>query len=132
MEGYIIESGHFHRNEYAWENGDLPKTDSHLVLTQKDFGGRVHKTIKDLIGDIEMNYIRVDGVKWYSKYVGCLTCHYFTNYKGISPTQEELDKYYKGEVTLWVHDVSIYITKVVKTLPTNEDLKKEGIEIYPL
>lgn len=130
MEGYIIESVCFQRTRDDWEKGELPNTTVYWELTQRDFGGQVYKTIKDLIKHVEMNYILVKGLEWFTMDDGRLTCQYSANDKGYAPTQEEWDKFTAGEMLLWAHDVDIYITKVVKTTPTMDDIEKEGIEIY--
>lgn len=130
VEGYMIEGVHFQRTRDDWEKGELSNTEMHWELTQRDFGGQIYKTIKDPIGHVEMNYIPVKELKWFTVYEGCLTCQYRANDKGYAPTQEEWDKFTAGEMLLWAHVVDIYITKVVKITPTMDDIEKEGIAIY--
>lgn len=129
VEGYIIESVHFQRTLDDWEKGELPNTTVYHVLTQRDFSGQVYKTIKDLIKHVEMNYIPVEELEWFTMDDGRLTCQYSANDGGNPPTQEEWDKFTAGEIRLWAHDVDIYIAKVVKTTPTMDDIEKEGIAI---
>ena len=130
LEGYMIESVHFRRTQDDWERGELPNTEMHWMLTQSDFGGQIYKTIKDLIRHVEMNYILVKEQEWFTMDDGRLTCNYSANGKGYAPTQEEWEKFQTGEILLWAHDVDIYITKVVKSVPTMDDIEKEGIEVY--
>lgn len=131
VEGYIIESVHFQRTRDDREKGELPNTSVYHVLTERDFGGQVYKTIKDLIKHVEMNYIPIiKDLEWFTMDDGRLTCQYSSNDRGNSPTQEEWDKFTNGEMLLWAHDVNIYIAKVVKTTPTMDDIEKEGIAIY--
>lgn len=130
VEGYIIESAHFQRTRDDWEKGELPNTTVYWNLTQRDFGGQVYRTIKDLIKHVEMNHILVNDLEWFTLDDGRLTCQYTVNDRDEAPTQEEWDKFQKGEMLLWAYDVDVYIAKVVKTTPTMDDIEKEGIEIY--
>ena len=127
----MIESVLFQRTRHTVVLGELPNTTLYHVLTGRDFGGQVYKTIKDLIKHVEMNYIPIiKDLEWFTMDDGRLTCQYSANDRGNSPTQEEWGKFTKGEIPLWAHDVDIYIAKVVKTTPTMDDIEKEGIAIY--
>lgn len=130
MEGYMIESVHFRRTKDDWEKGEFSDTEMHWMLTQRDFGGQIYKTIKDLIKHVERNYMPVEDVEWFTMDDGRLTCQFRANDGGNPPTQEERDKFTAGEICLWAHDVDIYITKVVKTTPTMDDIEKEGIKVF--
>jgi hypothetical protein len=130
VEGYIIECVNIQRTQIDWEKGELPNTAELQVFTHWCFGSKVFKTIKDLIEYVEMDCTLANDMGWFTMDDGRLTCQYSTNDRGDYPTQEEWDKFQKGEMLLWVHCVDIYIAKVVKTTPTMDDIEKEGIKIF--